>query len=165
MSQTSKEDHYAGAALRHHSDAVYLHDDGRLPNADHHFGFAVECALKSLMLRYTRVSVAPIKPGGQPTSKPYIPQQGGKPKYIEHLPEAWSDAGDVIADAALLLNGRTGGALSAILAASTPFATWSVHDRYSDGSSVIEADVRARRAASELILGLHERALIDGVLT
>lgn len=165
MSQTSKEDHYACAALRHHNDAVYLYDGSRFPNADHHFGFAVECALKSLMLRYTRVSVAPLKPGGLPTSKPYIPQQAGKPRYIEHLPEAWTDTGDVISDATLLLHGRTGNALSAILAASTPFATWSVHDRYSDGSSVNEADVRARRAASELILGLHERALIDGVLT
>ncbi|MFH8290654.1 hypothetical protein [Streptomyces sp. NPDC018059] len=165
MPQTSKEDHYAGAALRHHNDAVYLYDDGRLPNADHHFGFAVECALKSLMLRYTQVSVAPVKPGGQPTQKPYIPRQSGKPRYIEHLPEAWSDTGDVISDATLLLRGRTGSALSAILSASAPFATWSVHDRYSDGSSVIEADVRARRAASERILGLHEQALIDGVLT
>ncbi|MET7871617.1 hypothetical protein [Streptomyces cyaneofuscatus] len=165
MSQTSKEDHYAGAALRHHYDAVYLHDDGRLPNADHHFGFAVECALKSLMLRYTQVTVAPLRSGGQPTTKPYIPQQAGRPRYIEHLPEAWSDTGDVISDATLLLRGRTGGALSAILSASAPFAAWSVHDRYSDGSSVIEADVVARRAASEQILGLHEQALIDGVLT
>lgn len=165
MPQTSKEDHYAGAALRHHNDAVYLHDDGRLPNADHHFGFAVECALKSLMLRYTRVSVAPVRLGGEPTQKPYIPQQSGKPRYIEHLPDAWSDTGNVISDATLLLRGRTGSALSVVLAASAPFATWSVHDRYTDGSSVIEADVRARRAASEQIIGLHEQALIDGVLT
>ncbi|MER6361906.1 hypothetical protein [Kitasatospora sp. NPDC001527] len=160
MSQTSKEDHYADAALRHHNDAVYLHDDGRLPNADHHFGFAVECALKSLMLRYTRVSMDPLRPGGRPAGKPYIPQQNGKQKQIGHLPEAWSDTGDVISDATLLLHGRTGSALASILTASTPFSTWSVHDRYSDGSSILEADVRARRAASELILALHEQALI-----
>jgi hypothetical protein len=165
VSQTSKEDHYAGAALRHHNDAVYLHDDGRLPNADHHFGFAVECALKSLMLRYTQVTVAPVRQGGQPTNKPYIPQQAGRPKFIEHLPEAWSDTGDVISDATLLLRGRTGSALSSLLAASEPFATWSVHDRYSDGTSVNESDVVARRASSAQILSLHEQALIDGVLT
>ncbi|MFF2349429.1 hypothetical protein ACFVVL_06590 [Kitasatospora sp. NPDC058115] len=165
MPRTSKEDHYAYAALRHHNDAVYLHDDGRLPNADHHFGFAVECALKSLMLRYTRVSMDPLQPGGQPATKPYIPRQSGRPKQVGHLPEAWSDTVDVISDATLLLHGRTGSALASILAASAPFATWSVHDRYSDGSSVVETDVRARRAASELILSLHEQALIDGVLT
>ncbi|WP_129842170.1 hypothetical protein [Streptomyces sp. RFCAC02] len=165
MPQTSREDHYARAALRHHSDAVYLHDDGRLPNADHHFGFAVECALKSLMLRYTLVSMEPLTPGGRPPSKPYIPRQAGKTKYIGHLPEAWSDAGDVISDASLLLHGRTGSALAAILTASEPFAAWDVHERYSDGSSIDEADVLARRAASERILGLHEQALMDGVLT
>lgn len=165
MLETTRAEQYASAALRHHNDAVYLHDDGRLPNADHHFGFAVECALKSLMLRYTQVSISPIKKGGQPSAKPYIPKQSGKPRYIEHLPEAWSDTGDVISDATLLLRGRTGNVLSAILAASAPFAAWSVHDRYSDGSYIAEADVKSRRAASERILSLHEQALLDGVLT
>lgn len=165
MPKTSKEDHYASASVRHHKDAVYLHDDGRLPNADHHFGFAVECALKSLLLRYTRVSMDPVKPGGQPTSRPWIPQQAGKARYIEHLPEAWSDTVGVISDVTLTLHGRTGSQLSAALTAAVPFATWSVHDRYSDGASVVESDVRARRAASEQILLLHQQALIAGVLT
>lgn len=43
---------YADAAQRHFDDAKLLHSQipGRLANASHLYGFAVECALKSIML-------------------------------------------------------------------------------------------------------------------
>ncbi|WP_150235302.1 hypothetical protein [Streptomyces filamentosus] len=158
MSQTSVEDHYASAAIRHHDDAVYLHDDGRLPNADHHFGFAVECALKSMILRYTQVSMNPTKPGKPASPKPWAPDPAGKPQYFGHLPDLWSDV-------ALLLHGRGGSILSGVLTASMPFDTWAVEDRYLDGTAASETDVRNRRVASQQILSLHQQALIAGVLT
>ncbi|WP_458437417.1 hypothetical protein [Methylorubrum extorquens] len=37
---------YAGAALRHFSDARTLKDAGRIDNAGHLIGFAAECAIK-----------------------------------------------------------------------------------------------------------------------
>ncbi|MEU2356912.1 hypothetical protein ABZ599_28735 [Streptomyces misionensis] len=158
MPQTSVEDHYARAAMRHHDDAIYLHDDGRLPNADHHFGFAVECALKSVILRYTQASMEPTRPGRPPSVKPWAPDAAGNPRYFGHLPGLWSDV-------ALLLHGRGGSILSGVLAASQPFDTWAVEDRYLDGAAIGETEVRSRRAAAELILSLHQQALIDGVLT
>ncbi|MFH8558229.1 MULTISPECIES: hypothetical protein [Streptomyces] len=158
MPQTSTEDHYARAAIRHHDDAIYLHDDGRLPNADHHFGFAVECALKSVILRYTQVSMNPTKPGKPPSVKPWAPDAAGKPQHFGHLPGLWSDV-------ALLLHGRGGSILSGVLAASEPFDTWAVEDRYLDGAAVADPEVRSRRAAAQQILSLHQQALIAGVLT
>jgi hypothetical protein len=155
--QTSVQDHYASAGRRHHEDAVYLHDDGRLPNADYHYGFAVECALKSLLLRYTGATMNPIRPGGLPTKRPWIRGADGKAKAFSHLPELWDDV-------ALLLHGRSGSLLSGVLTGSAPFSTWSVDDRYRDGSAVSEADVNGHRAVAQQILSLHQQALLAGVL-
>jgi hypothetical protein len=41
--------HYAEAARRHHIDATYLFDGRRLPNADHLFGLAAECAMVAII--------------------------------------------------------------------------------------------------------------------
>ena len=43
------EEDYTAAAKRHWLDADLLKDDERLENADHHYGFAAECALKSTL--------------------------------------------------------------------------------------------------------------------
>ncbi|MGH3323648.1 MAG: hypothetical protein ACRDOV_04370 [Streptomyces sp.] len=158
MAETSPQDHYAGAARRHHDDAVYLHDDGRLPNADHHYGFAVECALKSLLLRYLGATLQPKTPGGKPQVKPWVPGSNGKPQFFEHLPHVWSDV-------AMLLHGRSGSALGSLLQSSQPFASWDVGERYLDGEAVDAAEVTARRAAAHKILLLHQQALTAGVLS
>jgi hypothetical protein len=95
------EGHYAIAGRRHYDDADYLREDGRLPNADYHYGFAVECALKSLLLRYTHTTMNPPKPGDPALSKPpWIRGADGKRKSLGHLPELWSDV------AALLMAGQ-----------------------------------------------------------
>ncbi|MEF9885525.1 hypothetical protein [Streptomyces sp. P9-A4] len=158
MSNTPMPEHYACAALRHYDDAVYLLDDGRMPNADYHFGFTVECALKSLLLRYVGATMDPTKPGKLPTKKPWVQDDDGKPQFFSHLPELWSDV-------ALLLAGRSGGRLAAVLQSSAPFDNWSVDHRYRDGADIIEADVHNRRTAAELLLRLHDQALTDGALT
>ncbi|MFH9400090.1 hypothetical protein ACH4JS_09895 [Streptomyces sp. NPDC017638] len=157
MSVKPAEHHFAHAALRHFKDAVFLHDAARLPNADHHFGFAVECALKSLLLRFTAVSMDP-KPNGKAATMPWGENPTtGKVVSYSHLP--W-----VATDVALLTHGRSATRLAAALGGLTAFDTWSVHDRYRDGSDVVEADVRQRRTVAENILRLHEQALITGRL-
>jgi hypothetical protein len=52
---------YADAAKRHFDDAKLLHSNtpSRLANASHLYGFAVECALKSIMLGVKSKSNAP----------------------------------------------------------------------------------------------------------
>ncbi|WP_217196052.1 hypothetical protein [Streptomyces buecherae] len=159
VSVNPPEHHYAHAALRHFEDAAFLHDRERLSNADHHFGFAVECALKSLLLRFTAATMAPKKPGGRPPKSPWVrdPTTGKAAHTYSHLP--W-----VSTDVALLTHGRPANRLTAVLAGLTAFDTWSVDDRYLDGSNVLEADVQRRRNVAEDILRLHEQALITGRL-
>lgn len=157
MSTASHQQHYALAAQRHHEDAVYLHDDGRIANADYHYGFAVECALKSLLLRYLQASMQPTKPGARPSNKPWLQGPNGKPKTFGHLPHIWSDV-------AMLLHGRSGNVLSGVLNGSTPFHDWTVDDRYLDGASAAPEVVSRHRAAAGHILLLHQQALITGVL-
>jgi hypothetical protein len=41
---------YASAARRHFLDGRILRSKGRIPNSDQLFGFAVECALKSVLV-------------------------------------------------------------------------------------------------------------------
>lgn len=157
MSEIAEEEHYARAGNRHFYDAVYLHGDGRIPNADYHYGFAVECALKSLLLRFTQATMDPPKPGKAPAIRPWVRGSDGKAQYFGHLPGLWSDV-------AALLHGRAGSMLAGVLGGSAPFNTWSVDHRYRDGEDINEIDVRERRTAAEQILGLHQQALIAGVL-
>lgn len=159
VSVNPAEHHYAHAAARHYEDGVFLHDNARLPNADHHYGFAVECALKSLLLRFTVATMDPKKPNGLPSKSPWIrdPATGKAAHTYSHLP--W-----MATDVALLTHGRSVTRLSAALGGLTAFDAWKVDDRYSDGSDVAEADVQQRRTVAENILSLHEQALITGRL-
>lgn len=159
MSGNPAEHHYAHAAVRHYYDAVYLHDSNRLPNADHHFGFAVECALKSMVLRFTPATMNPRNPNKPPATRPWVadPVTGKAVHAYGHLP--W-----VTADLALLTHGRSAARLSAALGNLTAFDSWSVDDRYLDGTTVVEAQVTQRRTVAKEILVLHEQALITGRL-
>ncbi|MBQ1090129.1 hypothetical protein [Streptomyces sp. B93] len=161
MQGNSEEHHFAHAARRHYEDADYLLKGTRLSNADHHYGFAVECALKSLLLRFTAVTMDPVKPGGQRAKKPYLPNPNpatNKPaRQYGHLP--W-----VATDVALLTHGRSASPLTTALGGLSAFASWSEQHRYLDGSEVVEADVRQRRTVAQNILALHEQALITGRL-
>ncbi len=154
----SEQHHFAHAATRHYKDAVFLMDAARLPNADHHFGVAVECALKSLLLRFTAVTMDPEKPGGKRSNRPYFKDpKTGKTRYYSHLP--W-----VATDIALLTHGRTASPLTTALVGLSAFSTWRVEHRYLDGSEVVEADVGQRRTVAEKLIALHEQALITGRL-
>ncbi|MEU4599901.1 hypothetical protein [Nocardia sp. NPDC023988] len=153
MPHTSDEDHFRRAAERHHDDAVHLQDSARLPNADHHYGFAVECALKSLMLRYGGASMGPKKNGKLP-NKPWI---GSGQNDLGHLPGLWSEL-------RLHLHGRSGGKLMALLTRSEPFDTWDVSDRYRECPGLLESTVTQRKKASTEIMSLHQEALLAGRL-
>lgn len=146
--------------MRHFEDGDYLYNDGRLPNADYHFGFAVECALKSLLLRFIPgATMAPKRQGRPPAKAPWIPDPiTGKPAHeYGHLP--WDAA-----DLALFTRGRSAVRVLTVLGNLTAFATWSVDHRYLDGTAVVAADVAARRTVAKDILTLHQHALITGRL-
>ncbi|MFF4990636.1 hypothetical protein ACFY19_25880 [Streptosporangium saharense] len=113
----------------------------------------MECALKSLLLRY--LSATMIDSKGRPSRYPWTVDAGGSHTKHGHLPGIWSDV-------APLLRGRTGSRLAAVLSSSTPFASWTVNDRYLKDPSPSTVIMTERKTAAAQILILHQQALIAG---
>ncbi|MFI5650524.1 hypothetical protein ACIA71_04850 [Streptomyces anulatus] len=159
MSDISVEDHYAAAAERHFHDGDFLHGHDRLPNADYHFGFAVECALKSMLLRFLGATMDPKpRPSGRPNTKPalapwFLDPESGKPQEYGHLP--WVES-----DIRLMSRRRTGARLTVALDRLSAFDRWSVHQRYLDGSDVDPSAVASRRGVAHDVIDLHQLALL-----
>ncbi|MFJ9556277.1 hypothetical protein ACIRPH_20880 [Nocardiopsis sp. NPDC101807] len=144
MSGTDHAQEFAGAAGRHFDDAELLRSNGRLPNADYHYGFAVECALKSLLLRYLGATMNNNKP------------VHGSDK-LGHLPGVWKDA-------AVHARGRSATRLVSAMGATNPFAGYRVEHRYR-GNPQVDAEVLTeRRNAAHRLLTLHQQALVVGGL-
>ncbi|MEY2226759.1 MULTISPECIES: hypothetical protein [Streptomyces] len=160
MPQLTQEDHFASAAERHFWDADYLRTDGRLPAADHLYGFAAECATKSLLLRFTEVSMDP-KPGeATPSSKPWAEHPGDPDRLIE-----FGHVNQLVKEIALLAHGRAGAQLHLALGANLHvFKKWNVKYRYFDGGYAQADVVDRRRLAAHNILVLHQQAQLDGKL-
>lgn len=145
MSGTDHAQEFAGAARRHFDDAELLRSNSRLPNADYHYGFAVECALKSLLLRYLGATM-------NHRDKPILGSQS-----LSHLPDVWDRA-------ALHAQGRSATRLVSAMGAANPFDGYSVTHRYR-GNPLVDADVLAeRRKAAHEMLSLHQQALVVGGL-
>lgn len=156
--EMTTEDHYASAARRHYDDARYLCKRKRWPNADHHLGFAAECALKSLLLRYTEASMNPKPPKGKQANKPWIPKPTGGVQEYGHLP--WAET-----ELAVLATGRQGQHLLAALGDRlSAFANWTEQDRYHHCNHITQETVTPLHDATQFILALHESARITGTL-
>jgi hypothetical protein len=158
VSNHSVEEHFASAAERHFRDAEYLQADSRWPNADHHFGFAAECALKSLLLQFTEATMDP-KPNGRAAKMPWIHKATGGAQEYGHLP--WSET-----DLAVLAHGQLGSQLlTALDNHLSAFANWTEQDRYLHCEHITEETVAALREAAQAILGVHESASFNGSLS
>ncbi len=157
--EMTTEDHFASAARRHFEDARYLGKRKRWPNADHHFGFAAECALKCLLLRFTEASME-AKPNGKSANKPWIRIAPAETQVREygHLP--WSET-----DLALLATGPLGQRLLTALGDQlSAFANWTEQDRYRHCDHIDQESVTALHDAAQFILALYESARITGTL-
>ncbi|MEU2179633.1 hypothetical protein [Streptomyces thermolilacinus] len=160
MPELTQEDHFASAADRHFRDADYLHTDGRLPAADHLYGFAAECASKSLLLRFTDVTMAPRPGEDKPSSKPWADHPDDPDQVIE-----FGHVNELIREIKLLSHGRTGAPLHAALDSDLrAFRRWRVSHRYLDGGYAQAQVVERRRDAARNILSLHEQARLNGRL-
>ncbi|HNY32408.1 MAG TPA: hypothetical protein PKO15_16095 [Fibrobacteria bacterium] len=135
---------YRKAALRHFDDGDYLLDDHRLPNADHHYGVAAECALKAIMRGL-----------GMPMKLP----SGQMPKYPHnvHVNELWSLFH-------IFANGNSGSVYSSLVPSANPFVNWSVHDRYEDGSKYTSAMLADHKVGASETLACMNQAFVDGVV-
>jgi hypothetical protein len=139
---------FDGAANRHFRDALLLEGHGRLPNADQLAGFATECALKEILIRFL---------GAQPTKGRPMSTVGGKQTDHGHLPLLWDEV-------KVILAGYTGGTTLAAMLTQNPFGTWSVNDRYNDGRAATSQVVAARLSAARQILGQLQNAKVLGAL-
>lgn len=147
---------YACAGERHYEDASFLHGDGRLPNADHLFGLAVECLMKALLLRFGGAGGVSMRDSGGSESgrlwwdDPQAQNQNKKRKPLGHINEMRQAL-------PLLLDGRPGPALTeALTRVSEDFEEWRVDERYADGTH-LDAVLFSRRQeaatlAQELLL-------------
>ncbi|MFE0184658.1 hypothetical protein [Streptomyces olivaceus] len=158
MPETLQEDHFAKAAKRHFEDADFVHRDSRLPTADHLYGFAAECAVKSLLLRFTDVAMGA-------SNKPEI-QHPDPPEDDPDRTLQFGHINEMVREIKLLARGRSGAPLHTVLDSDLRvFRRWHVSTRYTDGTYAQAEVVQRRCDAARRILALHEQALLNGRLT
>lgn len=140
---------FQAAAERHYRDAELLAAGNRWPNADHLAGFAAECALKEMLLRFL---------GAQATGgRPYSMVNGAKQEH-GHLPGLWTQ---VVA----LLAGRQSSPTTVLLLMNNPYQDWSVNDRYQDGSHVSAVAAGHRVGTAKQLLAHLAAAKVLGSLS
>lgn len=132
---------------RHYRDGSYLLSQGRHVTADHVLGFAAECAIKSMLVRF---GIATFAGSG----KPKIGNQA-----LGHLPDL---ATVVLTN--LAGRGAQNTAQQVDLLARE-YRDWSVFDRYDGDSVQSPGRVRAREQVTRQVVALHEVARLAGGLT
>ena len=122
-------ENFASAALRHWNDALLLESDNRVGNADHHFGFAAECALKSVLAKlpaFTRTGEL-------------------SPEYKLHINALWDKVGHQSLQ-------KTYPGLFSILKTPNAYAHWDVKQRYfAEGTVSFTAMAAHRKMAAKLL--------------
>jgi len=132
---------FEGAARRHFNDALFLYQRGRKPNADHLCGFAAECALKHIMVSVDRGLI----------SKDEL-----KSEYKIHIEKLWKEF-------FAFADGRSMSALLSDLPRDNPFSDWTVVSRYFGEQHFIEKAIDRHIEATNKVMVMLERFLIDGV--
>lgn len=136
------------AARRHHSDAQFLFDDRRWPNADHLAGVAAECGLKAILLHYLGARL-------DSRSRPVWGQNSRR--LDSHIKQLWDEVRLVVA-------GRSAPVFASLVTGSAPFADWEIDDRYSDGNTITERRALDHLDTARAIMEVLEQAVRDGVL-
>lgn len=138
------------AAQRHYREAVLLRNSGRAANADHLAGFAAECALKAILLRFLG---AQLNAKGRPVSS-----VSGRNTAHGHLPKLWDEAKTVVAGRAAATT------FAGFLAGGNPFQSWDVSDRYEDGSQVKIEEAERRVEMARRVVSRLQMAKLSGGL-
>ncbi|MHA3905049.1 hypothetical protein ACTPOE_16190 [Castellaniella sp. WN] len=136
---------FLDAHLRHWEDAERLFQAGRLANADHLYGMAAECGLKSLMLEF-----------GMPFD--ILKDRPDERKDREHINLIWTRFEVYRSGSAR----GTGYVLSA--AGTEPFADWRASDRYAHQSGFSQDFVQGHQKGASLVIDLVKKAQREGWL-
>ncbi|MFA7241271.1 MAG: hypothetical protein WC091_14260 [Sulfuricellaceae bacterium] len=123
-------ENYTDAALRHWKDAELLEKENRVENADHHYGFAAECAIKKVLAVHPDF----VKQGMLDTP------------YKKHINVLWKRIN-------LQSIQKVAPSLTAVLHTSNQFFDWSVDQRYAANSTVSPAAIQMHKKAASRLLG------------
>ena len=134
---------FADAHRRHWEDAELLFAHERWANADHLYGFSVECGLKAVM----RALGMPVEPDGRPE----------RSAHRKHVQDLWSVFRTFVAS-------RSGEWFLHQLPAGEPFRDWSHHDRYASRAHYSRLAVVPHQGAARTVLLMIQRATLDGRL-
>jgi len=131
------------AAERHRVDADALFNNQRFANADHLFGLAAECALKTVM----KGLGMQIKLDGSPSTQ----------SHRVHVNKLWNEY-------ISFANNRNGAKYVAGMDYQNPFSNWDVNQRYEHHSGFTDSLVDEHRKATEIIMTILKGAFLDGVI-
>jgi hypothetical protein len=108
---------------------------------------AAECGLKAILEGWCGAAlVGDFLEAGQP------------PKKISfHVDKLWNQL-------PLMISGRSGPVLVALLTGPAPFTTWNVNDRYSDGNAITEQIARDHVDKAKEIAQILQHAELTGVV-
>lgn len=135
---------YSNAARRHWEDGRYLHNDNRLANADHLFGFTAECALKAVMIGLG----LPVNSEGSPSDR----------KYKIHINDLWDEF-------QTFAHSRCGARYSApISGVNNPFDDWHVKQRYFHQADIVPVAADSHKNGAQMAMTTLETAILDGVV-
>lgn len=133
---------FLDACERHWHDAELLFNQQRWANADHLYGFAAECGLKSLMRAFGMV----VRQDGSPDCK----------KDKVHANEIW-----------LRYDTYRSNHVSGInyaLPNQQPFSNWNAADRYTNQSNFDQTNTQAHKEAANLVRNLIRKAKLEGLI-
>ena len=128
---------------RHWVDAELLFRDTRWANADHLYGFSVECGLKAVMARL-----------GMQLDKLGSPE---KSKYRKHVNNLWPLF-------KIFSQGRIGSWYVSKLPKGEPFSNWTEQDRYAHQQDITMSEASAHRDAANKVHDLLKTAQLEGRL-
>lgn len=130
------------AAQRHYKDAKLLEDNKRLPNADHLYGLAAECALKAIMVGLD---------ANITSSDGDLVHQN----HRVHIDMLWSEF-------RIFAEGRNAARYLSKLPDDNPFTDWRISNRYADDSHVPPKNTFNHRDGAGAALVALQRAIADG---
>ena len=132
---------FRDASERHWDDAGHLFANIRLPNADHLFGLAAECALKAVMLA--------LGMRLRPTGRPEDP-------YAVHINRLWDEF-------ITFAHSRGGAHYAAMLSGNpNPFYDWDVNQRYDHRTQFSQVIVINHQQGAEETMQVLETAVLNG---
>ncbi len=123
-------ENYADAALRHWNDAKLLEEKNCVENADHHYGFTAECAIKKVLIELPAFSNIGMLENA----------------YKEHVNNLWGKVNDQSLQ-------KSYPALSALLKAANPFSDWHVNQRYAADGEISRAAMDLHKNWARRLLG------------